>query len=145
MDLHALQPGYLLSEYRIEKLLGEGGFGLTYLAFDTNIEKKVAIKEYMPSELSLRKDGTSIVPKSSSNKEIYEWGLNSFLNEAKTLAKFENPNIVRIYRFFEANGSAYIVMEHCDGGCLNDFLSKDSARQLCFLQRNIECQHNGCK
>lgn len=125
MVLHALQTGYMLSEYRIEKLLGEGGFGLTYLAFDTNLEKKVAIKEYMPSEHAIRETDSKIVAKSDSSKKVYDWGLNAFINEAKTLAKFEDPNIVRVHRFFKANGTAYIVMEYCEGGCLIDRISKD--------------------
>jgi serine/threonine protein kinase len=62
MDLHTLQPGYQLGEYRIEKLLGEGGFGLTYLALDTNLDKSVAIKEYMPSDFAARQDSTTVVP-----------------------------------------------------------------------------------
>ncbi|MFK8012647.1 MAG: SUMF1/EgtB/PvdO family nonheme iron enzyme [Marinicellaceae bacterium] len=124
MAIHALKANYLLGEYRIEKLLGEGGFGLTYLAFDTHLDKKVAIKEYMPSEHAVRKQDSQIVAKSKSSKTVYDWGLNAFLNEAKTLAKFEDSNIVRIYRFFEANGTAYIVMEYCEGGCLIDKVSK---------------------
>jgi len=125
MAIHALKADYKLGEYRIVKLLGEGGFGLTYLAFDTNLEKKVAIKEYMPSEHAVRKDNSQIVAKSKSSESVYNWGLNAFLNEAKTLAKFEDSNIVRIYRFFKANGTAYIVMEYCEGGCLIDKVSKD--------------------
>lgn len=125
MGLHVLDSGYLLSEYRIQKLLGEGGFGLTYLAFDTLLEKKVAIKEYMPSEHAVRNDNTEIIPKSKASEKVYNWGLNAFLNEAKILAKFEDSNIVRVYRFFKANGTAYIVMEYCEGGCLVDLISKD--------------------
>ena len=124
MALHALQSGYMLREYRLEKLLGEGGFGLTYLAFDTNLEKKVAIKEYMPSEHAIRESDSKIIAKSDASNKVYNWGLNAFINEAKTLAKFEDPNIVRVHRFFKANGTAYIVMEYCEGGCLIDRISK---------------------
>ncbi len=125
MAFHALQPDTLLREYRIIKLLGEGGFGLTYLAFDTHLEKHVAIKEYMPAEHAVRESDSKIVPRSSASEKTYKWGLNAFLNEAKILAKFENPSIVRIYRFFKENGTAYIVMEYCEGGCLIDKISKD--------------------
>lgn len=126
MDLHALQPGYQLQEYRIEKLIGEGGFGLTYLAFDTHLEIRVAIKEYMPSDFALRKDQTIIVPKSISSKNMYEWGLNAFYEEAKMLAKFQSLNVVRVLRFFKENGTAYLVMEYCEGGTLYDRIgSKD--------------------
>jgi serine/threonine protein kinase len=119
MDLHSLQPGYLLAEYRIEKLIGEGGFGLTYLALDTHLDKWVAIKEYMPSDFALRKDDTCVVAKSISTVDMYQWGLDAFMDEAKTLAKFDMPNIVRIHRFVKANDTAYLVMEYCDGGSLN--------------------------
>ena len=125
MALHALQADYILGEYRIEKLLGEGGFGLTYLAFDTHLEKQVAIKEYMPSEHALRESDSKIIAKSAAAEIVYKWGLKAFLNEAKTLAKFEDPNIVRIHRFFKANGTAYIVMEYCEGKCLVDRITKD--------------------
>lgn len=126
MAIHALKTNYMLGEYRIERLLGEGGFGLTYLGFDTNLDKYVAIKEYMPSEHAVRSNDSKIIAKSQSSSTVYDWGLNAFLNEAKTLAKFEVPNIVRIYRFFKANGTAYIVMEYCEGGCLIDRISKKS-------------------
>ena len=129
MNLHALQPGYMLSEYRIDKLIGEGGFGLTYLAFDTNLDKSVAIKEYMPSDFALRQDDTNIVPKSVVTEDMYKWGLEAFLQEAKTLAKFNAPNIVQIYRFFKANGTAYLVMEYLEGGCLSDFFPKNESYQ----------------
>ena len=125
MDLHALQANYMLREYRIERLLGEGGFGLTYLAFDTHLEKKVAIKEYMPSDHAVRDSDSQIIAKNDSSETVYNWGLNAFLNEAKILAKFEDSNIVRIYRFFKANGTAYIVMEYCEGGCLVDLIAKN--------------------
>ncbi len=125
MALHALQSGYMIREYRIKGLLGEGGFGLTYLAYDTHLEKKVAIKEYMPSEHAIRENDSKIVPKSKSSQKVYKWGLNAFINEAKILAKFEDPNIVRVYRFFEENGTAYIVMEYCEGGCLVDRIEKN--------------------
>ena len=108
----------MLHEYRIDKLLGEGGFGLTYLAFDETLHKHVAIKEYMPSDFAWREDGTTIVPKSAHSKDDFQWGLSTFLNEARTLARFEDKNIVRVHRCFEANGTAYMVMEYCEGGTL---------------------------
>jgi serine/threonine protein kinase len=150
MELHALQPGYLLAEYRIEKLLGEGGFGLTYLALDTYLEKNVAIKEYMPMDFAWRQHSTTIVPKSEAAKTDYEWGLQAFINEAKTLARFDDPNIVRIFRFFELNGTAYLVMEYCEGGCLNDrfsvdkTLSEEAVRLLLTpLMNGLQLVHDG--
>lgn len=143
MALHTLQPDTMLREYRIIKLLGEGGFGLTYLAFDTHLEKQVAIKEYMPAEHAVRESDSKIVPRSSASEKTYKWGLNAFLNEAKTLAKFENPSIVRIYRFFKENGTAYIVMEYCQGGCLIDIISKDKPMDEQELKKIITSIVNG--
>jgi serine/threonine protein kinase len=150
MELHALQPGYMLAEYRIEKLLGEGGFGLTYLAFDTHLDKNVAIKEYMPSDFAWRQDSTTIVPKSEAAKTDYEWGLNAFINEAKTLAKFDDTNIVRIYRFFKENGTAYLVMEYCEGGCLSarysqsNTMSEMQVRELLSpIMNGLQLVHDG--
>ncbi len=143
MSLHALKEGYMLLEYRIEKLLGEGGFGLTYLAFDTNLEKLVAIKEYMPREHAVRKDDSQILASSESSEKVYNWGLNAFLNEAKTLAKYEDTNIVRIYRFFKKNGTAYIVMEYCEGGCLIDRISKTKSMNEQVLMRIMNSIVNG--
>jgi formylglycine-generating enzyme required for sulfatase activity len=149
MALHALQSGYMLREYRLEKLLGEGGFGLTYLAIDTNLDKKVAIKEYMPSEHAIRESDSKIIAKSDSSTKVYNWGLNAFINEAKTLAKFEDPNIVRVHRFFKANGTAYIVMEYCEGGCLIDRISKhkhmpedDLKKLMSSLANGLQLVHN---
>jgi formylglycine-generating enzyme required for sulfatase activity len=143
MDLHALQPGYLLAEYKIVKLLGEGGFGLTYLAFDTHLEKKVAVKEYMPSDFSIRQNSTTIVPKSEASKTDYEWGLEAFINEAKTLAKFDDINIVRIHRFFKQNGTAYLIMEFCEGGCLSERFSEKKPMSEPEVQALITPLMNG--
>jgi serine/threonine protein kinase len=143
MELHALLPGYHLAEYRIEKLLGEGGFGLTYLAFDTHLDKQVAIKEYMPGDFCVRQNSTTIVPKSEAAKTDYEWGLNAFIIEAKTLAKFDDTNIVRIYRFFKENGTAYLVMEYCEGGCLSERYSQSNPMSETQVQQLLSPIMNG--
>ena len=118
----ALPTGYGLQEYRIEKLLGVGGFGLTYLALDENLNLRVALKEYMPGELALRGADHSILPSSSEHAESFGWGKRRFLDESRTLASFRHPNIVRVMRFFEANGSAYMVMEFVEGAPLSDWI-----------------------
>ncbi len=143
MTLHVLQAGYQIREYRIEKLLGEGGFGLTYLAFDTLLKKQVAIKEYMLSEHAIRDQKGNIVAKSEESQKIYQWGLKAFLNEAQTLAQFKHPNIVTIHRFFEANGTAYIVMEYCEGQCLIDKVSADKPLAETEVKRIIAAITNG--
>ena len=78
----ALRPGYELQEYRIESTLGVGGFGLTYLATDTNLNLQIALKEYLPGDLALRRDDQSIVPKSDDMVDTFKWGLERFLDEA---------------------------------------------------------------
>jgi serine/threonine protein kinase len=117
----ALPRGYVLNEYRIDSTLGVGGFGLTYLATDSNLDLKVAIKEYLPGELALRGDDHSVSPKSEDTTETFKWGLSRFLDESRTLASFRHPNIVRVMRFFEANQTAYMVMEFVSGQPLNDW------------------------
>jgi len=118
----ALPRGYALHEYRIEQTLGIGGFGLTYLATDSNLNLRVAIKEYLPGDLALRCEDQSVQPKSDSNLDSFKWGLSRFLDESRTLASFRHPNIVRVMRFFEANRTAYMVMEFVAGQPLGEWM-----------------------
>ena len=118
----ALPQGYALNEYRIESTLGVGGFGLTYLATDGNLNLKVAIKEFLPGDLALRCEDQSVKPKSDSTAGTFKWGLSRFLDESRTLASFRHPNIVRVMRFFEANQTAYMVMEFVAGQPLQEWL-----------------------
>src|SRR5437667_286467 len=117
----ALPHGYALHEYRVEQTLGIGGFGLTYLATDSNLNLKVAIKEYLPGDLAQRGEDQSVQPKSESSSESFNWGLSRFLDESRTLASFRHPNIVRVLRFFEANRTAYMVMEFVAGQPLGEW------------------------
>ena len=132
MSANALPGGHALLEYRIEKLLGVGGFGLTYLATDSNLNLKVALKEYLPGDLALRGADHSIAPRSADTTETFGWGKQRFLDESRTLASFRHPNIVRVMRFFEANGSAYMVMEFVEGSALGDWIK--SRRPLAEAQ-----------
>ncbi|HSU63337.1 MAG TPA: serine/threonine-protein kinase, partial [Burkholderiales bacterium] len=118
----ALPPGYSLSEYRIESLLGMGGFGLTYLATDTNLNLKVAIKEYLPTDWVERAADHSVKSKSQEALETFNWGRARFLEESRTLASFHHPNIVRVMRFFQANETAYMVMEFVAGQALHAWI-----------------------
>ena len=112
-----LKPGSQLEEFSIERILGEGGFGITYLAFDQHFQKHVAIKEYFYASWCYRSEGNSVNSR-TNHKEDFKYGLDSFLQEARTLAQFEHPNIVKVIRFFKANGTAYIVMEYIEGQTL---------------------------
>ncbi|HZF20064.1 MAG TPA: serine/threonine-protein kinase [Burkholderiales bacterium] len=118
----ALPKGYALHEYQIEQTLGIGGFGLTYLATDSNLNLKVAIKEYLPGDLAQRGEDQSVRPKAESTFESFKWGLSRFLDESRTLASFRHPNIVRVLRFFEANRTAYMVMEFVSGQPLGEWI-----------------------
>src|SRR3990172_3663930 len=121
---NALQIGSKLLEYRLESVLGVGGFGMTSLGWDTNLEKHVAIKEYLPGELAIRALDGSVVPVNTENEYNYKWGLDRFIQEARTLAKFSHPNIVRVNRFFEANGTSYMVMDYEAGESLHQYLRR---------------------
>ena len=125
MQQNALPLGSMLMEYRLESVLGAGGFGITYLAFDTNLEKKVAIKEFLPSSVAVR-NGTTVVPTSDGLEHDYRWGLERFIQEARTLARFTHGHIVRVNRFFEANGTGYMVMDYEDGEPLKAYLRRNS-------------------
>jgi serine/threonine protein kinase len=121
---NALALQSLLHEYRLESILGAGSFGTTYLGWDTNLEKYVAIKEYLPTEFAVRALDGSVVPITSGREHDYKWGLDRFLLEARTLAKFGHPHIVRVNRYFEGNGTAYMVMDYEKGEAFNEVLRR---------------------
>ena len=127
---HALAIGYQLHWFRIESILGVGGFGITYLARDGNLKRSVAIKEFLPSELSVRRDDSTVEPVSENESETFRWGLDRFLSEARTLARFQHPNIVGVHSVFEANNTAYMVMEYEQGSSLGTVLrDPDNCRE----------------
>ncbi len=122
--IHALPSGTLLEEYRLHSVLGAGGFGITYRAEDTHLNKVVAIKEYLPSEFATRTETRTVVPHSGTQAQDYHWGLTRFLDEARALARFDHPHLNKVYRFFEANGTAYLVLEYIEGETLGDLLDR---------------------
>ena len=120
---NTLPAQYRLFEYEIQHVLGKpGGFGITYLATDTNLYQSVAIKEYLPSDFAIREGVSTVLVRSTADEPSFQWGMRCFIEEARVLAKFNHPNIVRVLRFFEANNTAYMVMEYQDGECLADVL-----------------------
>ncbi|MFN9745267.1 MAG: protein kinase domain-containing protein [Betaproteobacteria bacterium] len=106
-----LAPGTRLHAYRLERVLGEGGFGVTSLATDVHLNAAVAIKEYLPQDIVVRGADGGVLPTASEHVARYRKGLDAFLVEARTLASFRHPAIVRVARFFEAHRTAYMVLE----------------------------------
>ena len=119
---NALPVGTYLSEFEITSVLGEGGFGIVYLAWDHSLERRVALKEYMPAALAARSGATQVQVKSARHHDTFDLGRKSFVNEAKLLAQFDHPSLVKVYRFWEANGTAYMVMPFYEGITLKDKL-----------------------
>jgi serine/threonine protein kinase/HAMP domain-containing protein len=120
----ALPAGFRLFEYRIGGVLGQGGFGIAYRATDVNLNAKVVIKEYLPEDFAYRTTDNSVCARDDQDQEFYQTGLDSFLVEARTLATFRHPHIVRVARFFEANRTAYMVLEYERGESLKSWRTK---------------------
>ena len=136
--IHALPPGTRFEEYRLDAVLGAGGFGITYRAYDAHLDKFVAIKEYLPGEFAARTEASTVVPKSNTDAQDYHWGLTRFLDEARTLARFDHTHLNRVHRFFESNGTAYMVLEYIQGETLADRLSREPYLEEAALQRMLD-------
>ncbi len=119
---NALPIGTRLSEFEIVGLVGEGGFGIVYLAEDHSLKRRVAIKEYMPAALATRGEDASVVVRSERHAETFETGRHSFVNEARLLARFDHPALLKVFRFWEANGTAYMAMPYYAGKTLREVL-----------------------
>ncbi|MFN4116284.1 MAG: protein kinase domain-containing protein [Inhella sp.] len=120
-DLNALPPGTRFGELEIQRLLGAGGFGIVYLARDHALERLVAIKEYMPGQLAQRSVNSQVSVRSGSMRETFELGLRSFVNEARLLARFDHRSLLKVYRFWEANNTAYMAMPYLQGQTLKQW------------------------
>lgn len=124
----ALPQGTRLGDYRLDGVIGHGGFGITYRAFDTQLTKFVAIKEYLPGEFAMRRGDGQVVPRGSRFADDFAWGRDRFLDEARALARFRHAHIVPVLRYFEANGTAYTVMEFEDGNSVAQLLREPGRR-----------------
>ncbi len=136
--LHALPPGTRLEEFRLEAQVGAGGFSITYRAYDELLDKVVAVKEYLPRDFATRTAGNTVAPISDADARDYQWGLTRFLDEARTLARFDHPHLNKVRRFFEANGTAYMALEHIHGETLATRLSRERRLPETDLLRLLE-------
>jgi len=114
----ALPVGRRVAEFEMRSVVGIGGFGIVYRAFDTQLQRMVAVKEYFPGRLAWRRKDGSVVARASSMAERFEAGRQSFLNEARLLARFDHPALVKVHRFWEEQGTAYMVMPFYEGRTL---------------------------
>ena len=144
---NTLPVGYRLHQYRIESVLGAGGFGITYKAVHEALQTRAAVKEYFPVEWSYRdRDDVNVLantqggsPTSEAGEDAcYSWGLERFLNEAQILGKIDHPGVVRVRDFFEANGTAYIVMDYVEGESLGQMLQRERSLTEEQVRRLVE-------
>lgn len=134
VDFIALPAGEMIGRYEVLAVLGQGGFGITYLARDIQLGREVAIKEYLPISLAIRQDGNTVLPRSTKVAEDFTWGRDRFVAEGRTLATLHHaPGIVRVFDFLEINGTAYIVMEMLHGETLETRLKKQGALDAAAL------------
>ena len=126
MVTHAncLPVGTVIADFEVIGLVGEGGFGIVYLARDVHLDRVVAVKEYMPSAFAGRIDSTQVAVRAPNHQPTYEAGLRSFINEARMLARFSHPSLVEVYRFWEGNGTAYVAMRYYEGDTLRQHLAR---------------------
>ena len=126
----ALPAGTVLAgRYIVGRVLGQGGFGITYLALDYQTKEKVALKEYFPETMVTRSQSLTVSSYAGDREENFNYGKDCFLDEAKTLAEFiGNENIVRVYSYFEEYGTAYFAMEFIEGESLQDYITRKGGR-----------------
>jgi hypothetical protein len=140
-----------LAEFETRAVVGEGGFGIVYLAWDHSLHRQVAVKEYMPWSLAARTDGRRVTPRSERSSDTFMLGLRSFINEAQLLASFDHPSLLKVHRFWEDNGTAYMVMPFYQGVTLKRALAKLQEppeegwllQQLTQLLDALEVMHRG--
>ncbi len=130
-EIYYMKPETMLfGRYIVGTVVGFGGFGITYKAWDTQMEKTVAIKEFFPSSLVSRSDdGVTVNLYSEKNREEFDKGLLRFLEEGKSTARFgTHPNIVNVFDLFEENNTGYIIMEFLDGVSLKEYIAMNDGR-----------------
>ncbi len=136
-DDSVLPAGHRFSHYRVQRVLGRGGFGVTYLAIDERGGRQVAVKEFFPGECAVRRDGQVLARPGAEHENAFRWGLKRFRDEGRVLARFDHPHLVRVIGDFEAHGTGYIVMAYVEGKTLSTRLARegtlDEARSLALV------------
>lgn len=130
----ALPEGYLLHHYRLAKVLGIGGFSIVYLAYDTQQQARVVIKEYLPSNLATRRDGTTVEALTGESSSTFRLGIKRFFEEAAALAKIRHPNIVHVTDFFRENNTVYMVMRYESGKDLRSYIHRHARLSEKFIR-----------
>ena len=123
-----LPVGTRVGEFEVTGLVGQGGFGIVYQAWDHTLERVVALKEYLPSALAMRLADGTVTPRSEKHQETFDTGMRSFINEARLLAQFDHPSLLKVYRFWQDKGTTYMVMPFYRGQTLKQTLASQSSR-----------------
>jgi len=154
-DAGLLPVGSRLAEFEVTRVIGQGGFGAVYEAWDHTLERVVAIKEYLPTSLSTRQNDGTVVPLSERHRETFDLGMRSFINEARLLAQFDHPSLLKVYRFWQEKGTTYMVMPFYRGDTLREALVAipagvdeswlirimDGVTQALAVMHNANCYH----
>lgn len=154
-DAGLLPVGSRLAEFEVTKVIGQGGFGVVYEAWDHTLERVVAIKEYLPTSLSTRQQDGTVAPLSERHRETFDLGMRSFINEARLLAQFDHPSLLKVYRFWQEKGTTYMVMPFYRGDTLREALVAipagvdeawlirimDGVTQALAVMHNANCYH----
>jgi serine/threonine protein kinase/peptidoglycan hydrolase-like protein with peptidoglycan-binding domain len=136
VDFVALQADQTIGRYTVVSVLGQGGFGITYRAHDNQLDREVAIKEYLPTAIAVRQGGTTVLPRSTKVADDFTWGRERFVSEGRTMASLHYaPGIVRVFDFLEINGTAYIVMELLHGETLADRIKEQGPLDAAAIGR----------
>ncbi len=137
-NLNQLAIGTVLGDFKITGIVGEGGFGIVYLAYEATLDRTVAIKEYLPSSIAGRTGSQSVMVRSQLNSQAFTTGLKNFLREAQLLARFSHPAMVEVHRVWEQNSTAYMAMRYYDGKTLRELRQADGKFDELYIRRLVE-------
>lgn len=137
-NLNQLPPGTILGDFKITGVVGEGGFGIVYLAYEATLDRTVAIKEYLPSSIAGRTGNQSVMVRSQLNTNAFASGLKNFLREAQLLARFSHPAMVEVHRVWEQNSTAYMAMRFYPGKTLRELRQSANEFDEMSIRRVLE-------